>query len=335
MLGSPIKLVGTASPEEFDQLGLEMKIKKITSKNFNGYEITSQKIVSYDYPSIGLLAELFNAQTREVKRIIVDAGYEDYVTLPQNKEVVGESTAIRSYYNEFSKTQIAENLAIWEKEESRIQKNLERMNSRKIFEKTNAYRYTVSKSVSHEESEDMKSVILSGLRYPTGVNILSPMSSTFQGYRGWCAVGAARAITDYYYMQGLIPSSRSLDTIATKMNVYGTTHGPTSDDEFHYYSDSWNQGGLGMSWGRAQRDPYFYEIKNSIDAGNPMKTNTATGHIYPDPNENPAPGHARACYGYDDRYTTKRVYYSDSQMPPAGNMYVEDHQPSLSFIYRT
>ncbi|OPY38307.1 MAG: hypothetical protein A4E35_00730 [Methanoregula sp. PtaU1.Bin051] len=330
VLGSPIKLIGTASPEEFDQRNLDAKVNKILAADFKGYEIASVKTVCYDNPSIGLLAELHNSQTHDVKRIIVDAGFNDYLTVPQNERQLSESAVMGSYYNSIPRSQIQQNIAIWEKENARIQKILDQANSLGITEKTSSQHIQVDNARTQKTDDVLKSVILSGLRFPAGVKILSPFSSTFQGYRDWCAVGAAWAITDYYRMQGQIQSSRSLDQIATKMNVYGTTHGPTSDDEYHYYIDSWNQGGLGMSWGRQQRDPYFYEIMNSINANNPMKTVTASGHVNPNlPN-----GHARAAYGYDDRYTTKRVYYSDSMNPPVGDMYVEDYQPSLSFIYR-
>jgi len=144
LLGSPIKLVGTASPEEFDQSLLMMKIQKIASADYPGYKITSQQIVAYDNPSIGLLVELSNIQKKDVKRIIVDPNFNDYLTLPLNNEQLNVSAVTGSYYDSIPKMQIKENVAIWEKEENRIQKNIVKINSLGIFEKTNVYNITRS-----------------------------------------------------------------------------------------------------------------------------------------------------------------------------------------------
>jgi hypothetical protein len=328
VLGSPIKMVGTASPDEFDQPVLERIAKDVAGKKFPGYVVASTKPVCYDYPYLGLFVELLNPEIKETKQIVIDASFKDYLVVNQDSGKISENSQMWSYYGSLSDTQIPENLNVWAKEDGRISKNTEKIESLKISEKTTQSGISLMTSDS-KDANAMKLVILAGIDSAGQVKTLSPFHVTFQGYRDWCMIGAAWAITDYYYNKGRIPSSRTLEQIGTKMQASGTHGAPNAGAEFAYYVDSWSSGGLGMSWGRQTRNPYFYEIMNSIDYGDPLKTVTASGHINP----TLPSGHARACYGYDDRYTTKRVYYSDSRDGPSGNLYVEDFQPSLSFIY--
>ena len=62
VLGSPIKYVGTSSPQEIDVPGLVMKANEIVKTNFTGYTIQSTKLICYDGPYFALLAELTNPQ---------------------------------------------------------------------------------------------------------------------------------------------------------------------------------------------------------------------------------------------------------------------------------
>ncbi len=324
VLGSPIKYVGTSSPQEIDVPGLVMKANEIVKTNFTGYTIQSTKLICYDSPYLALLAELTNPQTKENKKIVIDAIFKDYQEIPQGKE------REFSYYDTIPQANTQSGIGLWNKENDRINKVTDKITALKIAEKMNAQKISINLGTSNENSESLKTTILSGFAASSNYGVLSPQLVQYQGARDWCMIFAAWSMTEYYRIKGIISQGKTPNQIATKMgvvNLSGYAGAPSADAEFQYYSDYLN-GGIGVGpWGRQSRNPYYYEISNSIGFGYPLKTVTLPGHINP---TKPS-GHARACYGFDSRNGVQKVYYSDSA---SNNVYWEDFQPSASFIYR-
>ena len=68
-----------------------------------------------------------------------------------------------------------------------------------------------------------------------------------QGQTQWCQVATAWVITKYYYPS----NTRTLQNIATKMQIPDTDHSATWDKELNYYTSSYQNGaatgGLGKT----------------------------------------------------------------------------------------
>lgn len=325
VLGSPIKYIGTSSPQEIDVPGLVEKANEIVNTNFTGYTIQSTKVICYDSPYLALLTELTNPQTKERKKIVIDAIFKDYQEIPQGSE------REFSFYDTIPKANIQPGIALWNKENDRISKVNDKITSLKIAKKTNPQKISINLGTSNESTISLKSTILEGFAASSNYGVLSPQPVQYQGARDWCMIFAAWSMTEYYRINGYISQGKTPNQIATKMGVIdlnGYAGAPSAYAEFQYYSDYLN-GGIGVGpWGSQTRNPYYYEISNSIGFGNPLKTVTLPGHVNP----TKPTGHARACYGFDARNGVQKVYYSDSA---SNNVYWEDFQPSASFIYRT
>ncbi|MCX6701166.1 MAG: C39 family peptidase [Methanomicrobiales archaeon] len=110
IIGGPILAIGM-SPTNFEEKTIDSKINGIISTTYLDYNILSKNIVAYQYPKLGVLVQISNSKTGEMKKIIIDV--YDFSIIPEEKSVVEGTPGAWSFYDEMSLNQMNENVQKW------------------------------------------------------------------------------------------------------------------------------------------------------------------------------------------------------------------------------
>jgi len=336
-LGSPIQSVSTIDPDGFSIEKMQSRAREIISTSFKDSEIISEKVVLYDYPLTGLSVEILNKKTNGIITFVVDQNnYPDYRIigsyLSDDNNGLAYVNNSRSRYSSLSLDEKKTNIELWNKENDRINTVTQKINSIRVQYPPASEKNVESIKNSKESEELIVSTLMIG-KSTAGTRVLlrnGVFPTIFQGYGyDWCKVGTAQTITTYYYLIGrpmdngqILPRTRTLQEIATKMGAVGTSAPPNPWVEQYYYQDPWSSGGLGMSQFLYQPyAPTLSYIQSKINSGDPLKIGTQVDISTPF-GVVPA-GHARACYGYDTTGSQPVVYFSDTRIAPQGQLTYE------------
>jgi len=107
VVGGPVLSIDM-NPTNIDGKKIDSKIEEIRNKKYSDYSLLSKKIVSYQYPKLGVLVIFSNPKTGDIKRIIIDTN--NYSVVPEEKSRIEGEPGAWSYYDEMSVNQMKENL---------------------------------------------------------------------------------------------------------------------------------------------------------------------------------------------------------------------------------
>ena len=235
VLGVSVQKISDAS--SYDLKKSEINARQLAEKNYPGYSIQSTKIVSYSYPKMGIMVQLVNKSTTEYQDILFDA-YTSQI-IPLNNMISDNESGAFSYYGSIPESSFSDNIAHWNTNDLQISK---------IKSKAQSSGIDLTALNSDAAVQSMNQIISDSV---TGVYEYDELPSSFpridQGQTQWCQVATAWVITKYYYPS----NTRTLQNIATKMQIPDTDHSATWDKELNYYTSSYQNGaatgGLGKT----------------------------------------------------------------------------------------
>lgn len=289
VLGIPVQLI--SEPNRYDLNSVQIQVRDLAAKEFEGFTVKSSKMVSYSYPKMGVMVHLVNLLTLEQKDVIYDANYLTIV--PEKKVTEDSESETWSYYQQIPVESYNERIAHWDTEDQQMSI---------IKEKASSAGLDMSRYLSRESIQSLSPLVLGETK---GVFEYGELPSGFptidQGQAEWCQVATAWVITKFHYPS----NTRTLTNIATTMNIPDIYHGATWYNELAYYTSDYlsgaANGGLGMdgSYYRTTNPSLTYEkVKSEID-------------VYERPLKVGYNGHSRACIGYS-RNPAGDTYYKFS-----------------------
>ncbi|MFA5267571.1 MAG: hypothetical protein WC379_06330 [Methanoregula sp.] len=292
VLGVPVQLI--SDPNTFDPTAIQITVKDLAGKDFDGFTVQSTKIVCYSYPKMGVMVRLVNVQTLEQKDEIYDANY--LTIIPQKMPTRDGESGSWSYYQQIPENTYEERITRWNTANNR-------MND--IKNKALSAGIDISNDLSGTSLQSLDQIVLVST---DGVFEYGELPSGFptidQGQAQWCQVATAWVITKFYYPS----NTRTLANIAATMQIPDIYTGADWDDELAYYTSDYlsgaSNGGLGMddSYYRTTNPSLTYEkVRSEIDEyERPLKV----GYN----------GHSRACIGYSRNPDGDTYYkFSNSQ----------------------
>ena len=239
--------------------------KKIVAKKYKDAEIAWMKIVCYNYPKLGIMAQIVSSKTKKpIDILVVDAA--EYQEVEKEKEMW-------SMYGQIPQKERVDRIEQWETELT-MQERI-----KKLAGEVNA---VILSKIPYETTAKIANFLWSGSK-------ILPVTTHGQQHSDWCAVATGQMLLEFYnYFYQQDPIAVAMTTVPQPVDipthVHGTTCGTTNDGQMIGYES------LSRNYLEAIFDgaPTWQKAKDEIDANRPMKSSVRY----------PTTSHARACSGY-------------------------------------
>jgi hypothetical protein len=293
ILVSSSKVLGVSLQKINDDLKKsEIKAREIAENSYPGFSIMSTKIVSYNYPRIGIMIHLMNKTTKEYQDILFDA--YTFKVIPLNNAISDKESGTFSYYGSIPESSYSDNIAHW---------NTIDLRTHEIVSKAQSSGIDLDTMNSDTTVQSMNQIIADST---TGDFEYDELPSSFpridQGQTQWCQVATAWVITKYWHSE----NTRTLQNIATKMLIPDTDHSATATNELNYYTSSYLDGATNGGLGKGSS--YYGTLGGNYLTYEKVKEQITQYHAPLKVGRN---GHSRACIGYS-RNPDGDTYYKFS-----------------------
>jgi hypothetical protein len=293
VLGVSVQKISDAST--YDLKKSEDNARQLAKKNYPGFSIQATKIVAYSYPNMGIMVHLVNKTTNDDLDILFDA--YSFQVIPLNNSLSKNESGAFSYYGSIPESSFPDNIAHWNKNDLQISE---------IKSKAQSSGIDLTTLNSDATIQSMNQIIANSA---TAVYDYDELPSSFpridQGQTEWCQVATAWVITKYWHSD----TTRTLQNIASKMQITDTQHSATADNELNYYTSSYLNGATNGGLGKT--NSYYGTLGGNYLTYEKVKEQI---HQYRAPLKVGRNGHSRACIGYSRNPGGDTYYkFSNSQ----------------------